>query len=78
MNNFYKQHKILQWLEAISMLIVGFLPALFIIEKGHAQQLHDGNSKSLPLHRAPQAGDGLVHAVLSVTVSNDSVQNLCV
>jgi len=38
-NNFYKQPKILQWIEAISLLIVGFLPALFIIEKGHAQPI---------------------------------------
>ena len=39
MNNFYNQPKLLQWIEAIFLLIIGFLPALFIIEKGHSQPL---------------------------------------
>lgn len=39
MNDFYKQAKILQWIEAILLLIIGFLPAIFIIEKGHAQSI---------------------------------------
>lgn len=39
MNNFYKQPKIVQWLVAIFLLVGGFLPALFLIEKGHAQPL---------------------------------------
>jgi len=39
MNDFYKQPKPLQWIEAIILLITGFLPALDIIEKGHSQPL---------------------------------------
>lgn len=39
MNEFYKQPKILQWIEAILLLSIGFLPALFIIEKGHSQPI---------------------------------------
>lgn len=39
MNDFYKQPKSLQWIEAIVLLIIGFLPALEIIEKGHSQPL---------------------------------------
>jgi hypothetical protein len=39
MNSFYKQPKILQWIEAILLLLIGFLPALSIIEQGHAQPL---------------------------------------
>jgi hypothetical protein len=39
MNNFYKQPKILQWIEAILLLIFGFLPALSIIEKGYSQPI---------------------------------------
>ena len=39
MNDFYKQPKILQWIEAILLLLIGFLPALLIIEKGHSQPL---------------------------------------
>jgi hypothetical protein len=37
MNNFYKQPKIFQWIEAILLLLIGFLPALVIIEKGNSQ-----------------------------------------
>jgi hypothetical protein len=40
MNDFYKQPKILQWIEAIILLFIGFLPALFIIENGYAQPLY--------------------------------------
>ena len=39
MNDFYQQPKIWQWIQAILLLFVGFLPALSIIEKGHAQPL---------------------------------------
>ena len=39
MNDFYTQPKLLQWIEAILLLIIGFLPALFIIEKGYSQPL---------------------------------------
>jgi hypothetical protein len=39
MNDFYKQPKPWQWIEAIILLITGFLPALDIIEKGHSQPL---------------------------------------
>ena len=39
MNDFYKQSKILQWIEAISLLIIGFLPAMVIIELGYSQPL---------------------------------------
>jgi hypothetical protein len=39
MNDFYKQPKILQWIEAILLLFFGFLPAHLIIEKGHSQPL---------------------------------------
>jgi hypothetical protein len=39
MNDFYKQPIILQWIEAILLLIFGFLPALSIIEKGYAQPI---------------------------------------
>ena len=39
MNSFYKQPKLLQWIEAILLLIVGFLPALVIIILGHSQSL---------------------------------------
>jgi hypothetical protein len=35
MNNFYSQHKIVQWIAAIVLLVVGFVPALAIIEKGY-------------------------------------------
>ena len=39
MNDFYKQPKILQWIEAILLLIVGFYPAIVIIELGSIQPL---------------------------------------
>ncbi len=39
MNNFYNQPKILQWIFATMLLILGFLPALFIIEKREAQSI---------------------------------------
>lgn len=39
MNQFYKQPKIVQWLEAILLLLIGFLPALVIIEKGYSEPL---------------------------------------
>ena len=39
MNDFYKQPKILQWIETILLLIIGFFPALAIIEKGYAQPI---------------------------------------
>jgi hypothetical protein len=39
MNDFYKQPKILQWIEAILLLLFGFLPALSIIEKGFSQPI---------------------------------------
>jgi len=39
MNGFYKQPKILQWIEAIFLLLFGFLPALSIIEKGYSQPI---------------------------------------
>lgn len=39
MNDFYKQPKILQWIEAILLLLFGFLPALSIIEKGYSQPI---------------------------------------
>ncbi len=35
MNNFYNQPKPVQWIAAIALLIVGFVPALAIIEKGY-------------------------------------------
>ena len=39
MNNFYKQPKTVQWIVSILLLIVGFLPALYIIEKGYSQPM---------------------------------------
>ena len=39
MNDFYKQPKLFQWVEAILLLLTGLLPALVIIEKGHSQPL---------------------------------------
>ena len=39
MNDFYKQPKLLQWIEAILLLVIGFFPALVIIEKGYSQPL---------------------------------------
>ena len=37
MNDFYKQPKLFQWIEAILLLLTGLLPALLIIEKGGTQ-----------------------------------------
>ena len=39
MNDFYKQPKLFQWVEAILLLLTGLLPALVIIEKGYSQPL---------------------------------------
>ncbi len=39
MNNFYKQSKILVWLESIIFLLVGTILAFLIIEKGYSQPL---------------------------------------
>ncbi len=39
MNEFYKQPKILQWIEAILLLLFGFLPAFLIFEKGYSQPI---------------------------------------
>ena len=40
MNEFYKQSKILQWIEAILLLIFGFLLALSIIENGYSNPIY--------------------------------------
>lgn len=40
MNTFYKQPVLLQWIEAILLLIIGFFPAMLIIEKGFIQPLY--------------------------------------
>ena len=37
MNDFYKQQKLFQWVEAILLLLIGLLPAVAIIEKGYSQ-----------------------------------------
>ena len=37
MNDFYKQPKILVWIESIFLLLVGLILALIIIEKGYSQ-----------------------------------------
>lgn len=39
MNDLYKQPKILQWSEALLLLILGLYPALLIIEMGSNQPL---------------------------------------
>ena len=39
MNDFYKQPKLLQWLEAILLLIIGFYPAILIIEMAYDQPM---------------------------------------
>ena len=39
MNTFYKQPRIVQWIEAILLLLFGFLPALSIIEKGYSHPI---------------------------------------
>jgi hypothetical protein len=40
MHQFYRQPKALQWIEAVLLLLIGFLPALFIIEIGYTQPLY--------------------------------------
>jgi len=40
MNHFYKQPKILQWIEAILLLLVGFLPAVTLIEYGNSNPIY--------------------------------------
>ena len=39
MNDFYKQPKVLVWIESIFFLLVGLILAVFIIEKGYSQPL---------------------------------------
>ncbi len=39
MNEYYKQPLFLQWIEAILLLVIGFYPALVIIELTYAQPL---------------------------------------
>jgi hypothetical protein len=39
MNDFYNQPKLLQWIEALLLLVLGFLPALSIIQMGIEQAL---------------------------------------
>jgi hypothetical protein len=39
MNNFYKQPKILVWIESLLMLLIGIALALLLIEKGYSQPL---------------------------------------
>ncbi len=39
MNNFYKQPKILVWIESILMLLIGIALALLLIERGYSQPL---------------------------------------
>jgi len=40
MNDFYKQPKILQWIEAVLLLLVGFLPAVMLIEYGNSNPIY--------------------------------------
>lgn len=40
MNDFYKQPKILQWIEAILLLLFGFLPVLAIIRSGYSNPIY--------------------------------------
>lgn len=40
MHRFYRQPKAMQWIEAVLLLLIGNLPALFIIEIGFAQPLY--------------------------------------
>lgn len=40
MNDFYQQPKILVWIESIFLLLLGFFPALLIIEQGYSQPLY--------------------------------------
>jgi len=39
MNDFYKQPLFLQWLEALLLLVIGFFPALVIIELTYSKPL---------------------------------------
>lgn len=39
MNDFYKQPKFLQWLEAILLLVIGFYPAILIIEQTYERPI---------------------------------------
>ena len=39
MNNFYKQPKILVWIESLLMLLIGIALALLLIERGYSQPL---------------------------------------
>jgi len=39
MNHFYNQPKFLQWIEALFLLVLGFIPALVIIEMGYSRPL---------------------------------------
>jgi hypothetical protein len=40
MNDFYKQLHILQWIEAVLLLLFGFLPAVAIIENGYSNPIY--------------------------------------
>lgn len=40
MNTFYQQPKILKWILSLSLLIIGFLPAIYLIDKGHFQPFY--------------------------------------
>jgi len=39
MNDFYKQPKVLVWIESILFLLIGFVLGIFIVEKGYMQPL---------------------------------------
>ncbi len=39
MNDFYKQPNILQWIEAILLLLLGFFPALIVLEIGYTKPI---------------------------------------
>ncbi len=39
MNSFYKQPISIQWIEAILLLVIGFYPALYVIEMAYFQPL---------------------------------------
>jgi hypothetical protein len=39
MNDFYKQPKVLVWIESILFLVIGFVLGIFILEKGYMQPL---------------------------------------
>lgn len=40
MNRFYQQPKILLWTLSLCLLTIGFLPAIYLIEKGHFQPFY--------------------------------------